>query len=249
MLESLSIRSSAVRKLADLDQATRLRTLRAGRCAQLKTLAWEGPDEGAIPRLEFADFHACAKLPDESLVRILTGDEVNLRLQIIRPAKVDLLNVTINLQVFVTGGRVHQLSLTNGIEGYGAWFGFAPMNIRHKIDENSPLRDDYPGGKQDVYFIRVSLSATDSNGNPVNAFATYYHPDSFFMGMADFRAAWAERGIMPPRILRGVRWKDQMRRIRDGSTGKGTEGAGLPTWLVNVDNTEGFEPIPGDSPV
>ena len=54
---------------------------------------------------------------------------------------------------------------------------------------------------------------------------------------------------MPPRILRGVRWKDQMRRIRDRSTGKGTEGAGLPTWLVNVDNTEGFEPVPGDSPV
>jgi hypothetical protein len=69
------------------------------------------------------------------------------------------------------------------------------------------------------------------------------------MGMSDFRAAWAKRGIMPPRILRGVRWKDQMRRIRDTSTGKGTEGAGLPTWLVNVDNTEGFEPIPGDSPV
>ena len=180
---------------------------------------------------------------------ILTDDEVNVRLQIIRPAKVDLLNVTINMQVFVTGGRVHQLSLTNGIEGYGAWFGYAPMNIRHKIDADSPLRDDYPGGKQDVYFIRVSLSATDSNGNPVNAFATYYHPDSFFMGMSDFRAAWAERGIMPPRILRGVRWKDQMRRIRDGSTGRGTEGAGLPTWLVNVDNTEGFEPIPGDSPV
>ena len=180
---------------------------------------------------------------------ILTDDEVNVRLQIIRPAKVDLLNVTINLQVFVTGGRVHQLSLTNGIEGYGAWFGYAPMNIRHKIDSNSPLRDDYPGGKQGIYFIRVSLSATDSNGNPVNAFATYYHPDSFFMGMSDFRAAWAQRGIMPPRILRGVKWKDQMRRIRDRSTGKGTEGAGLPTWLVNVDNTEGFEPIPGDSPV
>ena len=58
-----------------------------------------------------------------------------------------------------------------------------------------------------------------------------------------------QRGIMPPRILRGVKWKDQMRRIRDRSTGKGTEGAGLPTWLVNIDNTEGFEPIPGDSPV
>ena len=123
------------------------------------------------------------------------------------------------------------------------------MNIRHKIDANSSLRDDYPGGKQDIYFVRVSLSATDSNGNPVNAFATYYHPDSFFMGMSDFRAAWAQRGIMPPRILRGVKWKDQMRRIRDRSTGKGTEGAGLPTWLVNVDNTEGFEPVPGDSPV
>jgi len=174
---------------------------------------------------------------------ILTDDEVALRLQIIRPGKVELVNVHINLQVFVNGGRCHQLPLTNGISGYAAWFGTAPMNIRHVIDENSPLRADYPGGKLGIYFIRVSLSATDSNGNPVSAFASYYHPDSFFMGMRDFREAFAARKVMPPRILQGVRWSDQMRRIRDKSTNKGTEGVGLPTWLVNIDNTEAFEPI------
>jgi len=174
---------------------------------------------------------------------VLSDEDLCVRLQILRHDVVELLNLDINFQVISTGGRVHQLPLANGISGYAGWAGVSPLNIRHKIDENSPLRDDYPGGKLGIQYCRVSVSATDSNGNPVNASANYYHQDSFVASQSDWSSAWRARGLLPPRILSGVRWKDQLRRIRDKSTGQPITGMGLPIFLVNIDNFAEVEPI------
>jgi len=174
---------------------------------------------------------------------ILTDDEISVRMQILRHHAVELLNLEINFQAIATGGRVHQLPLANGVAGYAGWAGAAPLTIRHVIDENSPLHDDFPGGKLSLQYCRVSVSAVDSNGNPVNAVANYYAQDGFFYGMEDWQGAWRARGVLPPRILSGVRWKDQIRRIRDQTTGKAVVGHGLPVFYLNLDNFSQVEPI------
>jgi len=175
---------------------------------------------------------------------VLTDDDLCVRLQILRYHTLELLNLDVNFQVITSGGRVHQLPLTNGIGGYSGWAGAAPLNIRHKIDDASPFSENFPGGKLAVQYIRISVSATDSNGNPVNASANYYHPDSFFFKLPDFRSYWEDKNMLPPRILRGVRWKDQIRRIRDRTTGAPVVGRGLPAFAINIDNFSETEPIP-----
>jgi hypothetical protein len=45
-----------------------------------------------------------------------------------------------------------------------------------------------------VMYIRVSMSATDNHGIPVNAGIVYYDPDSFFAQRPAFSGAFAKRG-------------------------------------------------------
>ena len=106
--------------------------------------------------------------------------------------------------------------------------------IGWRRDENSPLHPSR-GLLQYLMYIRVSMSATDNHGIPVNAGIVYYDPDSFFVQRPAFSRAFAKQGYLFPRLLRGKKFCDQMRMFRDEQMNM-IKPETLPMLICDLDN-------------
>jgi hypothetical protein len=83
--------------------------------------------------------------------------------------------------------------------------------------------------------VRVSMSATDNHGIPVNAGIVYYDPHSFFAQKPAFSGAFAKQGYLFPRLLRGSKFCDQMRMFRDENMDM-IKPKTLPMLICDLDN-------------
>jgi hypothetical protein len=98
--------------------------------------------------------------------------------------------------------------------------------------------------------VRVAVSATDGVGLPVNASMVYYSPrDKYYGGQPAFREAFAKRGFVFPRVLRGHAFKDQIRMFRnleqpDAPMETPTK---LPLLAINFDTMGRAEEKSGDA--
>ena len=171
---------------------------------------------------------------------ILRENELCLRIQLLRYTHTTLHNIHISLQFFDRQGRCHQLSLRNQLSGYTCWTSAMTINVVHKIDERSPLstsNPEYAG----VNMVRVSVSAVDGGGRPVNESFTYYGSDGIFPSHPGFVKMWTEAKCPFPRILEGCRFAEVNRFLGDKD-----ESSTLPWISVDLDGFATAVPDAGD---
>jgi hypothetical protein len=180
---------------------------------------------------------------------VLTENELVVRMHVIRHRSVTLYNPHLTLVLVAGGGRQFNLPLPNDVTNVARWTSALPLNIRHVIDENSPLHASR-GLVDTIMHVRVAVSATDGVGLPVNASMVYYSPrDKFYGGQPAFREAFAKRGFIFPRVLRGHAFQDQIRMFRnleqpDASMETPTK---LPLLAINFDTMGRAEEKSGDA--
>ena len=180
---------------------------------------------------------------------VLTADELVVRMHVIRRESVTLYNPHLTLVLVAGDGRQFNLPLPNDVTNVARWTSALPLNIRHVIDEKSPLHPSR-GMVDHIMHVRVAVSATDGVGLPVNASMVYYSPrDKYYGGQPAFREAFAKRGFVFPRVLRGHAFKDQIRMFRnleqpDAPMETPTK---LPLLAINFDTMGRAEEKSGDA--
>jgi hypothetical protein len=180
---------------------------------------------------------------------VLTADELVVRMHVIRRESVTLYNPHLTLVLVAGDGRQFNLPLPNDVTNVARWTAALPLNIRHVIDEKSPLHPSR-GMVDHIMHVRVAVSATDGVGLPVNASMVYYSPrDKYYGGQPAFREAFAKRGFVFPRVLRGHAFKDQIRMFRnleqpDAPMETPTK---LPLLAINFDTMGRAEEKSGDA--
>ncbi|MDC1215224.1 hypothetical protein N8152_00165 [bacterium] len=142
--------------------------------------------------------------------------ELIIRMHLIRHNTVTLYNLQFTLILVANDGDfVANLPLPNDVTNLARWTSALPVNIRHVIDTNSPLHPS-KGFVNTINHVRVAVSATDSNGLPVNASMVYFSPgDPFYGSQSAFRQAFSKRGYIFPRVLRGYKFQHQTRMFRN----------------------------------
>ena len=162
----------------------------------------------------------------------LSDQDLSVRMQVIRHSTVTLYNLQFTMNLVAKGGKAWTLPVS--VPTLARWTSAMPLTIKHEIDENSPLHPSR-GLLQYLMYIRVSMSATDNHGIPVNAGIVYYDPDSFFVQRPAFSRAFAKQGYLFPRLLRGKKFCDQMRMFRDEQMNM-IKPETLPMLICDLDN-------------
>jgi hypothetical protein len=168
---------------------------------------------------------------------IMNDEEISVRLITLRPS-VLLYDVQIHMKLIAaykdpeTGnfvGALRPLEIAHTKGHYGLFKHF-PMTARHVNSPTSPLRDTTV---DHIMLLEVTVTATDSNGNPVFAGANYHPPNSHIVKSSCHQGAYGER--LYPRLLRG-KWRDQMRPFKEANTGAPFKATDLPLYVYNMDN-------------
>lgn len=162
----------------------------------------------------------------------LSDRDLSVRMQVIRHSTVTLYNLQFTMNLVAAGGKGFNLPIS--VPTLARWTSAMPLTIKHEVDENSPL---HPSQVllQSLMYVRVSMSATDNHGIPVNAGIVYYDPHSFFAQRSAFWGAFAKQGFLFPRLLRGKSFCDKMRMFRDERMIMITPKT-LPMLICNLDN-------------
>ena len=167
----------------------------------------------------------------------MNDEEISVRLITLRPS-VLLYDVQIHMKLIAayndpeTGnfvGALRPLEIAHTKGHYGLFKHF-PMTARHVNSPTSPLRDTTV---DHIMLVEVTVTATDSNGNPAFAGANYHPPNSHIVKSSCHQGAYGER--LYPRLLRG-KWRDQMRPFKEANTGAPFKATDLPLYVYNMDN-------------
>ena len=169
---------------------------------------------------------------------IMNDEEISVRIVTLRPS-VLLYDVQIHMKLIAafkdpeTGnyvGALRPLEIAHTKGHYGLFKHF-PMTVKHDLrSPTSPLRDTTV---DHIMLLEVTVTATDSNGNPVFAAAIYHPPNSHIVKASCFQGAYGDR--LYPRLLTG-KWRDQMRPFKEPNTGAPFEATDLPLYVYNMDN-------------
>jgi hypothetical protein len=106
-------------------------------------------------------------------------------------------------------------------------------------DEKSPFNEGYPGGRQKVSDVFVTLSAQDMDGNSVLMSAVFLDPE--------LMDPTVEKRLRPfSRILHNHKFVDMYRAARHPETGQ--MATSYPKYICNLDNFIKTAPIEAGDP-
>ncbi|GMH63104.1 hypothetical protein TL16_g11326 [Triparma laevis f. inornata] len=161
---------------------------------------------------------------------VVDHEYLNIRLQILRFKTVRLKNLHISLSATTKDGVFHNLPLSNNDNGnIPEWRGAGSMNIKHSITPASPLHPTNLA-KKGMNMIRVALSATDSNGLPVNETMSWYDAEAGVFMKGPSQRAFREKGVKFPQILYKAKWRDAYNMFKPWPPSK------LPAISVDINN-------------
>jgi hypothetical protein len=150
-----------------------------------------------------------------------------------------LYNMEFTMQGMTVGGQTVDMPLLR--DKYALWRnGNNIITLRHSVkDEKSPFNEGYPGGKQKVRDIFVTLSAQDMDGNSVLMSAIFLDPE--------LMDPIVEKRLRPfSRILHNHKFVDMYRVARHPETGQ--MATADPKFVCNLDNFIKTAPIKEGEP-
>ena len=174
---------------------------------------------------------------------VVNDDSVQVRFMVLRNQMQDgmgfLYNMEFTMQGMTVGGQTVDMPLIRN--KYALWRnGNNIITLRHSVkDDKSPFNDGYPGGRQKVRDIFVTLSAMDMDGNSVLMSAVFLDPQ--------LMDPTVEKKLRPfSRILHNHKFVDMYRVARHPETGQ--MATSDPKFVCNLDNFIKTAPIQEGDP-
>lgn len=160
---------------------------------------------------------------------VIDGEELVVRCKVIR-STVKLVNVSIDLNC-VRYGRMIPLKLA--CNSYPCWPSSTPINVRHTIDESSPLHPKN-GVPLHLMCVMIGINSQDASGLPISGDAEYWNADTPFLPITNRLKATEKsfKGLRFGRVKWDAKFKDCLTLLMDAE-GESKDGVIVN---INMDN-------------